>query len=90
MQHYVGHHYTQTTTNNAKLGGKDEQNIVFMWVPGFSGIRRTREGPRFSITFALYAKKIFISRVSKCVTRNVFTMCRKQTYIYQYVKIGED
>ena len=27
---YVGHHYTQTTTNNAKSGGKDEQNIVFI------------------------------------------------------------
>ena len=49
-------------------------------VPGFSDIRRTREGPRFSITFALYVKKIFISRVCKCVTRNVFTMCRKKIY----------
>ena len=47
-------------------------------VPGFSDIGRTREGPRFSFTFALYAKKIFISRVCKCATQNVFTMCRKK------------
>ena len=31
-----------------------------------------------------------LSRVSKCATRNVFTMCRNQTYIHQYVKIRED
>jgi len=47
---------------------------------GFSEIGRTREGPRFSITFALYVKKIFISRVCKCATLNVFTMCRKKIY----------
>jgi hypothetical protein len=64
--------------------------FVAHWVPGFSGIGRTREGPRISIAFALYVNKIFISIVSKCVTRNVFTMCRKQKYIHQYVKIGED
>jgi hypothetical protein len=50
-------------------------------VPGFSDIGRTR----FSITFALYVNKIFISRVCKCVTRNVFSMCRKKN-IHQYVK----
>ena len=54
--------------------------FYFPPIPGFSGIGRTREGPRFSITFALYVKKIFISRVCKCVTRNVFTMCRKIIY----------
>jgi hypothetical protein len=30
-------------------------------VPGFSVIRRTKEGTRLRITFALYVKKIFIS-----------------------------
>ena len=30
--------------------------------------------------FELYVKKIFISRVCKCVTRNVFTMYRKKIY----------
>ena len=39
----------------------------------------------FRITFALYVKKIFISRVCKCVTRNVFTMCREKN-MHQYVK----
>jgi len=28
---YVGHHYTQINTNNAKSRGKNEQSIVFMW-----------------------------------------------------------
>ena len=55
----------------------------YIRVPGFSDIRHMREGLRFSITFALYVKKIFISRVRKCVTLNVFTMCR--TKIYQSV-----
>jgi len=54
------------------------------------GIGRTREGPIFSITFALYVKKISISRVCKCVTRNVFIMCRKKKYTRQYVKPCED
>jgi hypothetical protein len=53
----------------------------YTWVPGFSDIGRTR----FSITFALYVKKIFISRVCKCVTRNVFSMCRN-FFFHQYVK----
>ena len=48
--------------------------IYYTRVPGFSDIGRTREGPRFSITFVLYVKKIFISRVCKCVTWNLFTM----------------
>jgi hypothetical protein len=52
----------------------------YKWVPGFSGIGRTREDPRFRIIFALYVKKIFISRVCKCVTLNVFTMCRIKIY----------
>jgi hypothetical protein len=52
----------------------------YTWVPGFSDIGRTREGTRFRITFALYVKKIFISRVCKCVTLNVFTMYRKKIY----------
>ena len=52
--------------------------IYYTRVPGFSDIGRTREGPRFSITFVLYVKKIFISRVCKCATQNVFTMCRKK------------
>ena len=63
--------------------------IYYTRVPGFSDIGRTREGPRFSITFSLYVKKIFISRVCKCVTRNVFTMCKKN-YIHQYVKPCEE
>jgi hypothetical protein len=53
----------------------------YTWVTGFSDIGRTR----FSITFALYVKKIFISRVCKCVTRNVFSMCRN-FFFHQYVK----
>jgi hypothetical protein len=55
---------------------------------GFNDIGRTREGPRF----ALYVKKIFISRVCKCATWNVFTMftmCRKK-YIHQYVNPGDE
>jgi hypothetical protein len=59
-------------------------------VPGFSDIGRTREGPRFSITFALYVKKIFISRVCKCVnTERVYNVQGKK-YIHQYVKPCEE
>ena len=34
----------------------------------------------FRITFVLNVKKILISRVCKCATWNVFTMCRKKIY----------
>jgi len=44
------------------------------------GIGRTREGPIFSITFALYVKKISISRVCKCVTRNRLQSAEKKIY----------
>ena len=66
--------------NNGKKISRTSQQKYFYYtrVPGFSGIGCTRQNPRFSITFALYVKKIFISRVCKCVTRNVFTMCRKK------------
>ena len=66
---------------NINISRRSKQNdFYYTWVPGFSNIGRTREGPRFSITFALYVKKIFIGRVCKCATLNVFTMCRKKIY----------
>ena len=71
------------TENNDKINisrTSQQNDIYYTRVPGFSGIGRTREGPRFRITFELYVKKIFISRVCKCVARNVFTMCRKKIY----------
>ena len=60
-------------------------NVKAWWVPGFSDIGRTREGTRYRIPFALYAKKFCISRVCEWVTLNVFTMYRKK-YIHQYMK----
>jgi hypothetical protein len=45
---------------------------------GFSGIGHTREDPRFRITFALYVKKIFISRV--CYTERVYNVQKKKIY----------
>jgi hypothetical protein len=55
--------------------------------------RNEREFDLMILDSTLWIKvitKLPKSEVSKCVTRNVFTMCRKQTYIHQYVKIGED
>ena len=39
----------------------------------------------FRITYALYVKKIFISGVYQCVTRNVFTK-RRIFFIHQFVQ----
>jgi hypothetical protein len=51
-----------------------QNDFYYTRVPGFSCIGRTREGLRFSITFVLYVKKIFISRVCKCVTQSVYNV----------------
>jgi hypothetical protein len=64
------------------LGPKNLDTILMHWM-SVKLTNNFQEGLRFSITFALYqvyVKKIFISRVCKCATLNMFTMCRKKKY----------
>jgi hypothetical protein len=61
-----------------------------VWSIKIRRIGRAREGQRLSITFALYVRKIFISRVCKCATRNVLTICRRKNIsisMWSHVKI---
>ena len=50
-------------------------------VLGFSGIGHTREGPRFSIIFAFFVKKIFISSVQVSYTKRAYNVQKKQISI---------
>jgi hypothetical protein len=60
---FSSHGFTYLIFENINISRPSSQNdFYYTRVPGFSDIGRTREGPRFSITFALYVKKIFIQR----------------------------
>ena len=56
--------------------------MLYKLISGITpGTGRTREGPRFSIIFVLYAKKVCISRACKCATRNRLQCAEKNTSI---------
>ena len=60
-----------------------------MTFPGFSDIGRTREGPRFSITFALFFRR---SALVECVSvlHGTCLQCAEKNNIHQYVKPCEE